>query len=65
MKGTINTFIDEINSSPPNKNYLTNKTVVTFIDDIWFSVIDDIWSSDLLDLVEFGPQTTRVKDIFW
>ena len=47
MKDYKNTFIDETDSSPPVKNYPTNKTIGTFI--------DDIWSSDLLDLVEYSP----------
>ena len=38
----IKIFINEIYSKPPKKNYITNKTDVYYI--------DDIWSLDILDL---------------
>ena len=44
-------FIDEINSIPPRKNYPTNKTIV--------KSTDDIWSSDLLDMIDYGPKNKR------
>ena len=47
----IKIFINEIYSKPPKKNYLTNKTDVYFI--------DDIWSLDILDLKEYGPENNR------
>ena len=48
---TIKTFINEIFSKPPKKNYATNKTDVYHI--------DDIWSSDILDLKGYGPENNR------
>ena len=47
----IKTFINEIYSKPPKKNYITNKTDVYHI--------DDIWSSDILDLKDYGPENNR------
>ena len=38
-------FIDEIYSSPPKKNYETNKIIS--------SHIDEIWSIDLADMVDY------------
>ena len=38
-------FIDEIYSSPPKKNYPTNKTV--------YNHIDEIWSIDLADMIDY------------
>ena len=37
-------FIDEIYSSPPRKNYPTNKIV--------HNHIDEIWSIDLADMID-------------
>ena len=48
---SIKIFINEIYSKPPKKNYLTNKTDVYFI--------DDIWSLDKLDLKDFGPENNK------
>ena len=45
---TINNFIDEIYSEGPKQNYITNKTDVC--------QIDDIWSLDILDLKDSGPE---------
>ena len=42
----IKIFINEIYSKPPKKYYLTNKT------DLYF--IDEIWSLDILDLKDYG-----------
>ena len=47
----IKIFINEIYSKPPKKNYLTNKTNVYHI--------DDIWSLDILDLKDYGPENNR------
>ena len=35
------TFINEIYSKPPEKNYPTNKTVVYYFDNIWSIIILD------------------------
>ena len=47
----IKIFINEIYSTPPNKNYATNKTDVYHI--------DDIWSLGILDLKDYGPENNR------
>ena len=47
----IKIFINEIYSKPPKKNYITNKTNVYYI--------DDIWSLDILDLKYYGPKNNR------
>ena len=47
----IKLFINEIYSKPPKKNYITNKTDVYHI--------DDIWSLDILDLKDYGPENNR------
>ena len=44
-------FISEIYSKPPKRNYITNKTDVYHI--------DDIWSLDILDLKDYGPKNNR------
>ena len=44
----IKIFINEIYSKPPKKYYVTNKTDVYHI--------DDIWSLDILDLKDYGPK---------
>ena len=44
-------FINEIYSKLPKKNYVTNKTDVCHI--------DDIWSLDILDLKDYGPENNR------
>ena len=44
-------FINEIYSKPPKKNYVTNKTNVYHI--------DDIWSLDILDLKDYGSENNR------
>ena len=41
----IKTFVDEIYSSPPRKNYSTNKIIYTHI--------DEIWSIDLADMIDY------------
>ena len=45
---SIKTFIDELYSNPPRKNYSTNKTGIHHI--------DDFWSLDILDLKDYGPE---------
>ena len=50
-KKNIKTFINEIYSRGPKKNYDTNKTDVYYI--------DDIWSLDKLDLKDYGPENNR------
>ena len=47
----IKIFIDEIYSKPPKKKYVTNKTDVYYI--------DEIWSLDILDLKDYGPGNNR------
>ena len=47
----IKTFINEIYSRGPKKNYDTNKTDVYYI--------DNIWSLDILDLKDYGPENHR------
>ena len=47
----IETIINEIYSKPPKKNYVTNKTDVYHL--------DDIWSLDILDLKDYGPENYR------
>ena len=45
---TFKTFINEIHSKSPKKNYSTNKTDVCYI--------ENICSLDILDLKNFGPE---------
>ena len=47
----IKTFINEIYSRGPRKNYPTNKANVYYI--------DNIWSLDILDLKDYGPENNR------
>ena len=47
----IKIFINEIYSKPPKKNYITNKTDVYYI--------DDIWSLDILDLKDYGRENNK------
>ena len=47
----IKIFINEIYSKGPKKNYITNKTDVYHI--------DDIWALDILDLKDYGPENNR------
>ena len=47
----IKTIINEIHSKPPKKNYITNKTDVYHI--------DDIWSLDTLNLKDYGPENNK------
>ena len=47
----IKRIINEIYSKPPKKNFITNKTDVYYI--------DDIWSLDILDLKDYGSENNR------
>ena len=47
----IEVFRNEIFSRPPKKNYVTNKTDVYDI--------EDIWSLDILDIKDYGPENNR------
>ena len=44
-------FIDEIYSSPPKKNYPTNKIV--------YKSIDEIWSIDLADMIDYKTSNNK------
>ena len=44
-------FIDEIYSTPPNKNYETNKIV--------YNHIDEEWSIDLADMIDYKTSNNR------
>ena len=48
---SIKVFIDEIFSKGPERNYITHKTDVYHI--------DDIWSLGILDLKDYGPENNR------
>ena len=50
---SIKSFVNEINSRAPKKNYPTNKTDVYHI--------DDIWSLDILDQNDYGPENNRAQ----
>ena len=45
-------FPVETYPNPPKKNYVTNKSDVFYL--------DEIWSMDLLDLNDFGPNNDEV-----
>ena len=45
QKDLIKTFVDEIYSSPPRKNYPANKIV--------YNYVDEIWSIDLVDMIDY------------
>ena len=47
----IDTFINEIYSKPPKKNYETNKTLL--------KSIDETWSADLLDMIDYGVKNNK------
>ena len=50
-KDLTKTFINEIYSKPPLRNYPTNEIMI--------KSIDDTWSSDLLDMNDYGPKNNR------
>ena len=58
-KDSLNTYFEEMYSSPPKKNYPTKKTILTFFDDIWFSGL-----LLTLDLVEYGPSNNKGNRYF-
>ena len=45
------TFINEIYSNPPTKNYKTNKIV--------YNHLDEIWSIDLADMIDYKISTNK------
>ena len=47
----IKIFVNEIYSNQPRRNYITNKTNVYYI--------DEIWSLDVLDPSDYGPENNR------
>ena len=47
----IDTFINEIYSKPPKKNYETNKTLL--------KSIDETWSADLLQMDDYGVKNNN------
>ena len=48
---TIKFFLSKIDSEGPKQNYITNKTDVYHI--------DDIWSLDILGSNDYGPEKNR------
>ena len=48
---SIKKFIHAIYCKGPKRNYITNKTAVYRI--------DDVWSLDILDLKDYGPRNNR------
>ena len=54
-KDNIKTFINEIYSKPPKKNYPTNEIV--------YNHIDETWSINVADMVDFRLQITKDLDI--
>ena len=51
MKDLTKIFIDEIYSSPPRKNYPTNKII--------YNHIDEIWSIDLADMIDYKTSNNK------
>ena len=47
----IKIFINEIHSTPPRKNYPTNKTI--------YNHISDIWSIDLADFSDYKTSNNK------
>ena len=50
-KDSTRTFIDEIYSTPPKKNYPTYKLV--------YNRIDETWSIDLADMIDYKISNNR------
>ena len=48
--------MNEVYSKGSKRNYITNKSDVYYI--------DDIWSVDLLDLKAYGPEKEEDTDMF-
>ena len=44
-------FIDESYSTPPKKNYATNKIV--------YNYVDEIWSIDLADMIDYKTSDNK------
>ena len=44
-------FMNRICSKPPKRNYVTNKTDVYYI--------DDVWSLEILESKDYGPKNNR------
>ena len=56
-KEIIKIFIDEIYSTPPKKNYETDK--------IKYNHTDEIWSIDLADTIDYkSPNNKRFRYLF-
>ena len=51
MKDKIKIFIDEIYSTPPRKNYPTNKVI--------YKHVDEIWSIDLADMIDYKTSNNK------
>ena len=50
-KDKIKTFFDEVLSSPPKKNYETNKIV--------YNHVDENWSIDLADMIDYKNSNNK------
>ena len=50
-KELIRTFVDEIYSKPPKKNYETKKIV--------YNHIDEVWSIDLADMIDYKVSNNK------
>ena len=50
-KDLTRTFINDIYSKPPKKNYPTNKIV--------YNHIDEFWSIDLADMVDYKTSNNK------
>ena len=50
-KDLAKTFVDEIYSKPPRKNYPTNKII--------YNHIDEIWSIDLADMIDYKTSNNK------
>ena len=51
MRDITKTFIDEIYSKPPKRNYPTNK--------IRYNHLDEIWSIDLADMIDYKMSNNK------
>ena len=50
-KDLAKTFLDEIYSKPPVKNYATNNII--------YNHIDEIWSIDLADMIDYKTSNNK------
>ena len=56
MRRDLNkTFIDEIYSEAPKRDYPTNKII--------YSHIDKIWNIDLVDMIDYKTSNNKLKDL--